>query len=71
MDDIVGDKTPVNVPRLAQNKLGNISTADKSDISALSGVMDYEPEELIITALPQRFSQRLRGACQTRSNAGV
>lgn len=52
MDDIVGDKTPVNVTAAGtKNKLGNISTADKTlDISALSGVMDYEPEELIITA---------------------
>ena len=52
MSAIVGDKTPVEITALGtKTGLGRPSEIDhRLDVSALSGVIDYEPEELIITA---------------------
>ena len=52
MSAIVGDKTPVEIRALGtKSGLGRPSALDhRLDVSALSGVIDYEPEELIITA---------------------
>lgn len=52
MSDIVADKTPIAIQAMGtKTGLGQPSDVETSlDISALSGVIDYEPEELIITA---------------------
>ena len=52
MSAIVGDKTPVEITALGtKTGLGRpAEIGHRLDVSALSGVMDYEPEELIITA---------------------
>ena len=52
INQALADKTPLNVFSCATKQdFGQVTDiADSLDISGLSGVMDYEPEELIITA---------------------
>ncbi len=52
MMQIVADKTPITIAAMGTKQgLGKpVQTSHHLDISALAGVMDYEPEELIITA---------------------
>ena len=51
MRDIVADKTPVRIAAMGtKSGLGKPQTdLTKLDVSRLSGVIDYEPEELILT----------------------
>ena len=52
LQQIVADKTPVAIQALGTKQgFGNVIAADHIlDVSQMSGIIDYEPEELIITA---------------------
>ncbi|MGC6530688.1 MAG: FAD-binding protein [Candidatus Puniceispirillaceae bacterium] len=52
LQQIVADKTPVAIQaRGTKQGFGNVVAADHIlDVSQMSGIIDYEPEELIITA---------------------